>query len=190
MEKRVIYFDKYGKANTEACLSIVKEAIENYQYKYLVIASVSGSTGLLFSEALRNTGVKIVVVTHSAGYTLPNSIEITEENRRKIKETGAKIYTGTMLTHSMETSFSSKYGGIYPALIVAHTLRRFGEGTKVCCEVSMMAVDSGLIPEDEKILVVAGTASGADTVLLIRSAASKRFLELKVLEVLAKPAEF
>jgi hypothetical protein len=43
------------------------------------------------------------------------------------------------------------------------------------------------VPEDEEVLSVAGTARGADTVLLIKSAASKRFLDLRVLEVLAKP---
>lgn len=190
MEKKIVYFEKQGKANTEACLQIVKDAIENHKYKYLVIASVTGNTGILFSGALKDSGVKIVVVTHSAGYKLPNSIEITEEAKKKIEETGAKIYMGTMLTHSIETSFSSKYSGIYPTLIVAHTLRRFGEGTKVCCEISMMAVDSGLIPEDEEMLAVAGTASGVDTVLLIKSSASKRFLDLKVLEILAKPRGF
>ena len=31
------------------------------------------------------------------------------------------------------------------------------------------------------------TANGADTVTVINSAASKRFLDLKVLEILAKP---
>jgi hypothetical protein len=51
----------------------------------------------------------------------------------------------------------------------------------------MMAADAGLIPEGEEVLAVAGTARGADSVLIIRSAASKRFLELRVLEILAKP---
>ena len=51
----------------------------------------------------------------------------------------------------------------------------------------MMAADAGLIPEGEEIVAVAGTGRGADTVMVIRSAASKRFLELRVLEILAKP---
>ncbi len=190
MEKKIVYFEKNGNANTEACLQIVKDAIAEYKYKYIVIASVSGKTGLLFSEGLKDSGVNIVVVTHSAGYKMPNSSEMREEIKRKIQEAGAKVYMGTMLTHSIETSFSSKFSGIYPTLMVAHALRRFGEGTKVCCEISMMAVDGGLIPEEEEILAVAGTASGVDTILLIKSAASKRFLDLKVLEILAKPSEF
>ena len=92
-----------------------------------------------------------------------------------------------MLTHSIETSFAKKFSGQYPTLIVANTLRRFGEGAKVCCEIVMMAADAGLIPEGEEVLAVAGTAKGADTVMVLKSAASKRFLDLKVLEVLAKP---
>jgi hypothetical protein len=51
----------------------------------------------------------------------------------------------------------------------------------------MMAADAGLVPEKEEILTVAGTGRGADSVTLIRAAASKRFLDLKVLEILAKP---
>jgi len=51
----------------------------------------------------------------------------------------------------------------------------------------MMAADAGLIPEAEEVIAVAGTARGADTVCIIKSAASKRFLDLKVLEILAKP---
>ena len=51
----------------------------------------------------------------------------------------------------------------------------------------MLAADAGLIPEEEEVLAVAGTGWGSDTVTVIRSAVSKRFLNLKVLEILAKP---
>jgi hypothetical protein len=51
----------------------------------------------------------------------------------------------------------------------------------------MMTADAGLIPEGEEVISVAGTARGADTVMIIKAAPSKRFLELKVLEILAKP---
>jgi hypothetical protein len=51
----------------------------------------------------------------------------------------------------------------------------------------MEAVDAGLIPEEEEVVAVGGTARGWDTVALIRSAASKRFMKLTVLELWAKP---
>lgn len=187
MEKKVIYFEKPGRDNTSACLEVVKQAIKEGGYKHLVVASTTGDTGLLFSDALKGSGINIVVVTHSSGFKESNTIEMPEDMRKKIKGNGAGVYTGSMLTHSIETAFSSKFSGLYPTLIVAQSLRRFGEGPKVCCEIVMMAVDAGLIPEGEEVLAVAGTARGADTVTVIESAASKRFLDLRVLEILAKP---
>lgn len=187
MERKVMYFEKPGKDNTTACLQIVRSAIRDGIYKHLVVASTEGDTGLLFAEALRDSGINVVVVTHSAGFKAANTHEMPAEIRKNIESTGAKVYTGTMITHNIETAFASKFNGLYPSLIVAQSLRRYGEGPKVCCEIVMMAADAGLIPEGEEVLAVAGTAKGADSVLVIRSAASKRFLELRVLEILAKP---
>ena len=45
----------------------------------------------------------------------------------------------------------------------------------------------GLIEEGKEVVAIGGTGRGADTVLIIRSAASKRFLDLAVLEIVAKP---
>ncbi len=178
---------KAGKENTDACSQLVKDAIRDFGYKHLVVASTGGDSGILFSGALRDSGINIVVVTHCAGFKEPNACEMSAEVRQRIENAGAKVYTGTMITHSLETAFASKFNGLYPALIVAQALRRFGEGTKVCCEIVMMAADAGLVPEGEEILAVAGTGRGSDTVLVIKTAVSKRFLDLKVLEVLAKP---
>ncbi len=187
MEKKIVYFEKTGKDNTGACLEIVKaEALEG-RYKHIVVASTSGSTGLLFSDAFRERGMDLVVVTHSAGFRGPNTFEIPGETIEKMKTNGARIFTGTILTHSIETSLNAKFSGVYPAMIIAQSLRRFGEGAKVCCEIVMMAVDAGLIPEGQEVIAVAGTGHGADTVMVLRSAASKRFLDLRVLEILAKP---
>lgn len=189
MEKTVTYFEKAGRDNTVACLKIAKKAIEDERYKHIVVASTTGETGLLFSEALKVSSVNVVIVTHSSGFKEPNTHEMPDAVRKNIEAHGAKVFTGSMLTHSIETALIAKFAGIYPtpALIVANTLRRFGEGAKVCCEIVMMAVDAGLIPEGEEVLAVAGTARGADTVVVLRSAASKRFLDLRVLEILAKP---
>jgi hypothetical protein len=187
MEGKVIYFEKPGVDNTAACLEIVKNTIAHQGYKHIVIASTTGETGLLFSEGLGGSPINVVVVTHSYGFKNPNVHEMADDVKKKIEAHGAKIFTGSMLTHSIETAFSTKFSGLYPTLIVANTLRRFGEGAKVCCEIVMMAADAGLIPEGEEVLAVAGTARGADTVMVFKSAASKRFLDLRVLEILAKP---
>ncbi len=191
MQRRVTYFEKPGPENTSECLEIVINTIREFHYKHLVVASTTGSTGQIFADALSDrkkaNGVNLVIVTHSHGFKEPNTIEMPDTVKQKIQASGAKVYTGTMITHSLETSLAKNFSGVYPTLLVAQSLRRLGEGLKVCCEMAMMTADAGLIPEKEEIIAVAGTGRGADTVTVIRSAASKRFLDLKVLEILAKP---
>lgn len=187
MEKKVMYFEKAGKANTQTCLDIVKEEVEDNGYRNVVVASTTGETGLLFSEAFKGKDVNVVVITHSAGFKEPNTSEMPDDVKKKIVQNGATVFTGSMPTHSLDTAFVGKFSGSHLSQVVAQSLRRFGEGAKVCCECVMMATDGGVIPEGVETLAVAGTAKGADTVTVIRAAASKRFLELRVLEVLAKP---
>ena len=187
MQKTVTYFEKTGPDNTEDCLEIVKTNIVDFNYKHIIVASTKGDTGQLFAEGLKDHNANLIVVTHSYGFKEPNSLELTEEARENIQAAGATIYTGTMITHSLETALAKKFSGVYPTLLVAQSLRRFGEGIKVCCEMIMMAADAGLVPEGEEIITVAGTGRGADTVSVIRAVPSKRFLDLKVLEILAKP---
>lgn len=187
IKREVIYFEKPGRENTGDCLDVAAGAAKKFGYSHIVVASTHGDTGLEFSRRFKGLDTSVIVVTHSAGFKEPNSLEMPAEVRAEIESNGATVFTGTILTHSLETALSAKSGGLHPTHVIALSLRRFGEGMKVCCECVMMAVDAGLIPEGDAVLAVAGTARGADTVSLIRSAASKRFLDLKVMEVLAKP---
>ncbi len=187
MQRTVTYFEKTGPENTLPCLDIVKRTIKESHYKHVVIASTTGSTGQIFAEALQGNNLNLIIVTHSFGFKEANSSEFSETAREKILASGAKVYTGTMITHNLETALAKKFSGVYPTLLVAQTLRRFGEGVKVCCEIVMMAADAGLIPEGEEVIAVAGTGRGSDAVTIIKSATSKRFFDLKVLEILAKP---
>lgn len=186
MKREVIYFEKAGPGNTKECLTAAKKIISE-GYKKIVIATTTGETGALFSEEF---GEKAVIITHSSGFKGPNTDELDPIKKEKILKAGAKIHTGTILTHSLETALAQKFSGSYPTLIISQSLRRLGEGVKVCCEIIMEAVDAGLIPEGEPVIAVAGTGRGADTVCIIKSAASKRFLDLKVMEIIAKPREW
>jgi hypothetical protein len=188
VQKTVDYFKKAGPQNTGRCLEIAKQAVLDGT-KNVVVATTGGETGAVLAETLANTGATLVAVTHSAGFKAPNSIELSEENRERILKAGGKIYTGTILTHSLETSLATQFQGVYPTTLIALTLRRMGQGIKVVCEIVMEACDAGLIPEGEEVLGIAGTGRGADTVAILRSAVSKRFHELKILEILAKPRE-
>jgi hypothetical protein len=188
MQRVVDYFQKPGPENTPRCIQIAEQAVDE-GIKHVVVATTTGSTGILVAESLSGTGANVVAVTHSAGFTGPNELELTEHNRQKMISHGARIYTGTILTHSLETALAMQFQGVYPTTLIAMTLRRLGQGMKVVCEIVMEACDAGMIPEAEEVLAIAGTGRGADTVAILRSAASKRFFELKVLEILAKPRE-
>ncbi len=187
MKKReVIYFEGAGVENTEACIEILV-SLAKEGFKDFVIASTTGRTGRLAAERLKDFGVNLVVVAHSVGFKGPNEDEFLPENLEALTKLKAKVYKGTILTHSLETALAKKFSGVYPTLLIAQSLRRLGEGMKVCCEIVMEACDAGLIKEGQEVVAMAGTAKGADTVTIIKSAASKRFLDLRVLEILAKP---
>jgi len=188
--RQITYFDNPGPENTEKCIEIAKDIVNEKKIHHVIAATTSGSSGVAFAQAFADAQINLVVVTHSAGFLKPNDNELTREAEEKIKALGAKLLTCTILTHSIETSFISKFGGVMPTHIIAHSLRRFGEGAKVACEIVMEACDAGAIPEGIPVIAVGGTGRGSDTVLVIRSTASKRFLELKVLGVLAMPSEW
>ncbi|OPX21142.1 MAG: hypothetical protein BZ151_00290 [Desulfobacca sp. 4484_104] len=186
IKREVWYFDKTGPENTDACLEILARAqVEGF--KYFVVASTTGDTGVKAARLLAGKNINLVIVGHSVGFKGPNIDEFKEDNYRRIWTLGVPVYKGTILTHSLETSLAEQFKGSAPTLLIANTLRRLGQGMKVCCEIVMEAVDAGLIPEGVEVVAMAGTAWGADTVAVLRSAASKRFLDLTVLEIWAKP---
>ena len=84
-------------------------------------------------------------------------------------------------------SISRKFGGTTPVEIVAHTLRLFGQGTKVCVEVAIMAADAGKIPTDRDIVCVGGTGTGADTALVLKAAHANNLFDLRIRETLCRP---
>jgi len=168
-------------------MDILSQLVRDEGYKDVVVASTSGETGLQAAQRLQGEGVNLVVVTHSAGFLGPNKDEFSKDAYQEITRLGGHVYKGTILTHSIETALAKAFSGSYPTILIANTLRRLGQGIKVCCEIVMEAVDGGLVAEGKKVVAVAGTVRGADTVAIIRSAASKRFLELYVAQIIAKP---
>jgi hypothetical protein len=70
---------------------------------------------------------------------------------------------------------------------IADTLRIFGQGMKVVCEISMMAADSGLVRTDEDIIAIAGSSRGADTAVVLKPVNTHNFFDLKIREILCKP---
>jgi len=188
IERKTVYFEKGGRQNTEALLKLAKEYAESVGIRDIVVASTTGETGAAASKLFK--GCNVVVVTHHAGFLELGAQELQEEYRKQIIKNGAKIFTGTHALSSVERAVRKEFGTIQPLELIAHALRRFGEGTKVCVEITLMAADAGLIPTDKDIIAVAGSSQGADTALLIKPANASRFFDLQIREIIAKPREF
>jgi hypothetical protein len=88
---------------------------------------------------------------------------------------------------NVERAIRSKFDTVYPAKIMAQTLRIFGEGMKVAVEIVSMAADAGMMPSDRDVISIAGTGKGSDTAIVVRPANSIRTFDVKVKEIIAKP---
>ncbi|MFO7792581.1 MAG: pyruvate kinase alpha/beta domain-containing protein [Candidatus Saliniplasma sp.] len=176
-----------SEMSTEEVLKIAKEYSEEHGIENVVVATTRGETGSLASDMF--TDQNVVAVTHSTGFREEGEQELKEENRKKMEENGVNIFTGPMPFHTWNDYYRKKKGSVMTPTVIADTLRLFGQGTKVCVEIISMATDAGLIPP-EPVIAIAGTGYGADTVLLIEGKNSRKFFDMKVKEVVAKPVEF
>lgn len=187
-EKKVSYFEKVAKENTDALLKLVKEYAHREGVEDIVVASTSGETGVKASRMFK--GCNVVVVTHFCGFQEKGKSELQQEYKREILGSGAKVFIGTHALSSVERAIRKDFGTLQPLELIANVLRLMGEGTKVCVEITLMAADAGLIPVDKDIIAIGGTGRGADTALRILPANTSRFFDLRIREVIAKPSNF
>lgn len=166
-------------------LKLAEEYARVEGIKHIVVASTTGDTGVKASEIFKDSNV--IVVTHHTGFAEPAIQELTEKNRKRILENGARVLTATHALSGVERAVRKRFKTILPLELIAHALRLFGEGTKVCVEISVMAADAGLIPVDRNVLAIAGSGSGADTALVVKPATASDFFSIEVREVIARP---
>jgi len=189
MELKTTYFEKPGGAeNTEKTLALAKARAKELGIKTVVVASTVGGTAVKAVDVLKS--LKVIVVTHVAGFGEANTQEFTEDNRKIVESKGGIVLTAAhafggihrALSTSMPPAPSSAIGDV-----VAMTLRMFGQGMKVACEIAAMAADAGLVRTDEEIITIGGTGRGADTAVVVQPACTHRFFGLKVKEIICKP---
>ena len=181
-----MYFEKCGKTNTQMTVELaIKAAVDN-KINYIVVASNEGETAKL----LKNCGLNVVVVTHVNGFRQAGIQEMPEETRTKLESYGFKVYTSSHVLSGAERSLSNKFGGISPIEVMAQSLKMFGQGVKVCVEISTMALDAGIVPYGEDIIAIAGSGRGADTSVILNPAHSANILETKIKEIICKPRQW
>jgi len=180
-----LLWEKKGPQNTDATVEEALRRARELKIKYLVVASNSGRT----AEKFLGKGLEIICVTHHVGFRNPGESEISDEMKEKMLQEGAQVLTTTHLLAGVERALRFKWGGLYPAEIIAAALRILGQGVKVCVEIAVMALDAGLIPYGEEVISVAGSATGADTACVIVPAHSNQFFDTAVKEIICMPRE-
>ena len=176
------------KMDTKEVLKTARKYALEKQIKEIVIATTTGETGMLASKIFDGK-FDIIAVTHSTGFKETGNQELLEENKKKMLEKNIKIFTGPMIFHSWNDYYRKKYGAILPTTIIADTLRIFGQGTKVAVEIIIMAMDAGLI-SNQQVMGIGGTGRGADTILIAEPSNSKKLFDMKIKDVVAKPIQW
>ena len=74
-------------------------------------------------------------------------------------------------------------------LLIADTLRLFGQGVKVAVEISIMAADAGTLLGGD-IVAIGGSGRGADAALVLRPANQSDLFDMRIREIICKPREF
>ena len=183
----MICFPNPGKENTAEAIRIALEAAQTRKLD-LVAATTRGGTAVELVKAAQaaNFDGQIVIVSHAyraGGNTMP------AETRQWLEaQPNVRVVTAAHALSGAERGISAKFSGIYPVELVAHTLRMLGQGMKVCVEIALMAADCGSVPTDRPVICIGGTGSGADTACVLTPTYSATLMEMKVHELLCKPA--
>ena len=182
-------FRQAGSENTRSVLEAVASRARSLGTKKVVVATCSGDTAL---EALKvlDPAIRLIAVTHVTGFAESNTQEMEDAMRMELQSKGVQVMTCQHAFGGVGRAVRNKLGTYQVDEIMAYTLRTFGQGTKVAIEIALMAADAGLVRTDEDIIAVGGTSEGADTALVIKPANSFSFFDLKVREIICKPANF
>ncbi len=192
MEGNITYFDEVKKENTEQTFKVALQRGKELGINNYVVASTSGWTGVQAMEAFE--GMNLIIVSHCYGSREPDKWLFKDENLQLLKDKGVPIVTAAHafggITRAMNQMRISDAPTTYViGDIVANTLRMFGQGMKVVCEIACMAADAGLVRCDEDIISMGGSGrvGGADVAVVLTPANSHRLFETRIKEILCKP---
>ena len=187
LEKTILYCDSTGYGNTELVLAAAKNRAMELNIKDVVVATTHSGTAIKAKEVFNDPKLNLVAVGISEGYK-ENGWCFTDVERKRLEKAGIKpLVASHALGDGVASSFTEKSGGKSQEEVVRDTLYRFGQGMKVCVEIVLMAADAGLIPMDKEIMAIAGTAKGTDTCIIVKPAYPRKFYELEIREIVAKP---
>ena len=185
-----MYFDSPGPENTRETVKIAIREAKERQISHVVAASNMGVTAFALAQEAQKQGYegKLICVTHVYGFKENGKNELSDEDREKLERQGVRVCTAAHALSGAERGLSRKFQGVYPLEIIANTLRMMGQGMKVCVEISVMALDAGLVPYGKPIIALGGTGRGADTAAILTPGYSGSVFDTRIHEILCKPS--
>ena len=185
MEAKIVYFEDPEKDYSDQVFAAVRQRAEELGIKTILIASTKGVTAVKAATALK--GFRVIAVSHAAGFDGPGSQPFTRANRKKFESQGGTVVTTTHTFAAIDRAMRNRFQMYGVEEIIANTLRLFGHGMKVICEITMMTADSGQAGTDEDVIAIAGRHQGANTAVVLRPVNTIRFFDLKIKEILCIP---
>jgi len=170
---------------TEHAIEIAIKAAREYNVHHIVFASKYGDSAERILN-LKDNEIHFVCVRTAFGTYKNGENAMRDDIVERIKHSDIDLITGTHVLSGAERGLSKRFNGVYPVEIIANTLRMFGQGVKVCVEISSMALDSGVIPFGEAVIALAGTGRGLDTAILITPSYTANILETKIHNIIIK----
>lgn len=180
-------FDQPGKENTQQALNLAATRAKDLGIKEVVVASTSGFTAYQALDIF--DGPRITAVTYHCGFKEPFKSQMPADVKTDLQQKGVTVVAASHALSGLERSVAKKHSGAYPVLIMADTLRLFGQGVKVAVEVAVMAADAGALSGND-IIAVGGSGRGADAALVLKPAHQNNFFDLRIREIICKPRSF
>ena len=182
-------FENAGKQNTAEVVRIAVARAMELGNCPIVAASTMGVTAdALLTEAERAGFRGSIVIVRGCSSKHRKGLNLMKpEVRDMLLSRGAQIVTAAHALSAGERALSTQFKGAYPLEIMANTLRCFGQGTKVCFEASVMALDADALPFGVPVVAIGGSHRGADTALVLTPSYSASVLDTVVHEILCKP---
>ena len=182
-----MYFDRPGKDNTDQTLRLAAQRAKDLSINEVVVASTTGFTAYKAIEFF--DGCRITAVTYHSGFKEPFKNSMSADVKADLQRKDIAVVAASHALSGVERSIAKKHSGVYPVLIMADTLRLFGQGIKVAVEVAVMAADAGALTGND-IIAIGGSGRGADAALVLKPAHQNNFFDMRIREVVCKPRSF
>lgn len=182
-------FETAGRENTAAAAAIAVEKARELGCPIVLSSNTGESAEVVLAKAAERSYTGQIVVVRNATNAARKGVNMmSPEVKRSLTARGCAVVGAANALSAGERSLSTRFQGVYPLEIMAHALRMFGQGTKVCVECAVMAMDADAIPFNAPVVALGGTSTGLDTAMVLTPSYSSSILDTRIHEILCKPA--